>query len=147
MVVFNSKLGQDPKQQIDVLKSVCEQKVGIYLENMLITVLVQNLEPELDNLIQDCISKRLTLSFVGVLIGSVEMQNISFQQLMTSITRYYFLLPTTNRQFYSMGKCLLQMCSVLGELERTLIRERISMGVKTKMSKVGTWEKSISLLK
>ena len=37
-------LGQDPKQQIDVLKSVCEQKrAGIYLENMLIIVLVQNL--------------------------------------------------------------------------------------------------------
>ena len=63
-------LGQDPKQQIDVLKSVCENKrVGIYLENMLITVLVQNQRrPELDNLIQDCISKTLTLLFVGVLI-------------------------------------------------------------------------------
>ena len=44
-----------------------------------------------------------------------------------------------------MGKCLLQMCSVLGELERTLIRERISMGVKTKMSKVGTWGRKSNL--
>ena len=34
-----------------------------------------------------------------------------------------------------MGKCLLQIMSVIGELERSLIRERIRLGVKNYIRK------------
>ena len=88
-------LGQDPKQQIDVLKSVCEQKSwNIFGEYVDYCPGAKSRRPELDNLIQDCISKRLTLSFVGVLIGSVEMQNIS-SQLMNF--NHSFFIFTNNK--------------------------------------------------
>ena len=91
-------LGQDPKQQIDVLKSVCEQRVGIYLENMLIIVLVQNLaDQNLIILFKIVFQKRLILSFVGVLIGSLEMQNISFQQLMNFNHSVLLFIFTNNK--------------------------------------------------
>ena len=45
-----------------------------------------------------------------------------------------------------MGKCLLQLMSVFGELERSLIRERIRLGVKNYIRKNGRWTKRKSYI-
>ena len=37
------------------------------------------------------------------------------------------------------GKALLQMCSVVAELERSLISERVSLGVRHSIKTKGTW--------
>ena len=126
-------LGQDPKQQIDVLKSVCEQKSwNIFGEYVDYCSGAKSRRPELIILFKIVFQKRLTLSFVGVLIGSVENAEhfISTVNELQSLGITFYFHQQQIDSSTPMGKCLLQMCSVLGELERTLIRERISMGVK-----------------
>lgn len=141
-------LGQDPKQQIDVLKSVCEQKSwNIFGEYVDYCSGAKSRRPELDNLIQDCISKKINT----IVCWSVDRFSRNAEHFISTVNELQSLGITFyfhQQQIDSstpMGKCLLQMCSVLGELERTLIRERISMGVKTKMSKVGTWGRKSNL--
>ena len=93
-------LGQDPKQQIDVLKSVCEQKSwNIFGEYVDYCSGAKSRRPELDNLIQDCISKKINTI---VCCWSVDRFSRNAEHFISTVNElqslwYYFCIFTNNK--------------------------------------------------
>jgi len=140
----STSLGQNPEIQINELTEVANRKgyeiVGKYID-IISGGKSANQRPQLSNLMKDAVARR----FDCVMVWSLDRLARSVEHFVNTTNE----LNSLNIQIYfhkesidgstPTGKALLQMCSVVAELERSLISERVSLGVRHSIKTKGTW--------
>ena len=141
----STNLGQRPEIQVDELKTIAKNR-GWEVCYEYVDVLSGGLKgykqrPSLNNLMTDAVKGR----FDVVMVWSID-------RLARSVEHFVRITNELNslgvKLFFSKesidgstptGKALLQMCAVVAELERSLISERVSLGIKASIKRNGKW--------
>ena len=136
-------LHQDVETQMKELRELCKNKNWEIVDEY--TDVISGSKEKrvsLDKLMKD----GLLGKFDCVCVYSVDRLSRSVKHFVETIKeldeikiKVFFLREGIDTTSGVMGKCLLQIMSVIGELERSLIRERIRLGVKNYIRKNGRW--------
>ena len=143
-------LHQDVETQMKELRELCKNKKWEIVDEY--TDVISGSKEKrvsLDKLMKD----GLLGKFDCVCVYSVDRLSRSVKHFVETIKeldemniKVFFLREAIDTTAGVMGKCLLQIMSVIGELERSLIRERIRLGVKNYIRKNGRWTKRKSYI-
>ena len=146
----STQLHQNPQIQIDELKKVAERKgwdiTYIYVDKISGGKSV-NQRPELSNLMKDATRRR----FDNVMIYSLDRlarsveHFISITNELKSLGINIFSLRESIDLSTPTGRAFAQMMSVMSELEKGLIQERVLLGVRNSINKKGTWGRPSNL--
>ena len=143
-------LHQDVETQMKELRELCKNKNWEIVEEYTDVISgSKSKRVSLDKLMKD----GLLGKFDCVCVYSVDRLSRSVKHFVETIKeldemkiKVFFLREGIDTTSGVMGKCLLQIMSVIGELERSLIRERIRLGVKNYIRKNGRWTKRKSYI-
>lgn len=140
----STNLGQRPEIQVDELKTIAKNRgweVCYEYVDVLSGAKGYKQRPSLNNLMTDAVKGR----FDVVMVWSID-------RLARSVEHFVRITNELNslgvKLFFSKesidgstptGKALLQMCAVVAELERSLISERVSLGIKASIKRNGKW--------
>ena len=143
-------LHQDVETQMKELRELCKNKNWEIVDEYTDVISgSKSKRVSLDKLMKD----GLLGKFDCVCVYSVDRLSRSVKHFVETIKeldemkiKVFFLREGIDTTSGVMGKCLLQIMSVIGELERSLIRERIRLGVKNYIRKNGRWTKRKSYI-
>ena len=143
-------LHQDVETQMKELRELCKNKNWEIVDEYTDVISgAKEKRVSLDKLMKD----GLLGKFDCVCVYSVDRLSRSVKHFVETIKeldemkiKVFFLREGIDTTSGVMGKCLLQIMSVIGELERSLIRERIRLGVKNYIRKNGRWTKRKSYI-
>ena len=140
----STSLGQNPQIQIDELRDVAKNKnweVCYEYVDVISGSKSVNQRPQLSNLMKDAVKRRFDCVMVWSLdrlARSVEHFVTTTNELKSLGINVYFHKESIDGSTPT-GNALLQMCSVVAELERSLIAERVSLGVRHAIQKRGVY--------
>ena len=136
-------LHQDVETQMKELRELCKNKNWEIVDEY--TDVISGSKEKrvsLDKLMKD----GLLGKFDCVCVYSVDRLSRSVKHFVETIKeldelkiKVFFLREGIDTTSGVMGKCLLQIMSVIGELERSLISERVSLGIKASIKRNGKW--------
>ena len=135
-----STLMQSTDLQVSELRKYAADRkmeiVGEYIDNGISGS--KDSRPELNRLMADAWKRK----FDAVLVFRFDRFARSVKHLVTALEAFEELKISFNEQFdtsTSIGKALVAIIGALGQLERDIIRERVTAGVRKAREKRGTW--------
>lgn len=140
----STNLGQRPEIQVDELKTIAKNRgweVCYEYVDILSGAKGYKQRESLNNLMNDAIKGRFDIVMVWSidrLARSVE-HFVKITNELNSLGVKLFFAKESIDGNTPTGKALLQMCAVVAELERSLISERVSLGIRASIQKRGKW--------
>jgi DNA invertase Pin-like site-specific DNA recombinase len=146
----STQLMQNPQIQIDALREIAKNKgwevCYEYLDRISGSKSSKD-RTQLNQLMQDAVSKRFDCVMIyslDRLARSVE-HFVNITNELTALQINIFSMRESIDMTTPTGRAFAQMIAVVAELEKNIIAERVSLGVRNAIAKKGTWGRKSNL--
>jgi DNA invertase Pin-like site-specific DNA recombinase len=146
----STQLMQNPQIQIDALREIAKNKgwevCYEYVDRISGSKSSKD-RTQLNQLMQDAVSKRFDCVMIyslDRLARSVE-HFVNITNELTALQINIFSMRESIDMTTPTGRAFAQMIAVVAELEKNIIAERVSLGVRNAIAKKGTWGRKSNL--
>ena len=146
----STQLMQNPQIQIDALKEIAKNKgweICYEYVDRISGGKSSRQRPQLNQLMQDAVSKRFDCVMIyslDRLARSVE-HFVNITNELSSLGITLFSMRESIDLTTPTGRAFAQMIAVVAELEKSIIAERVQLGVRNAIAKKGTWGRKTNL--